>query len=273
MRLVDGIPTDSILADDRGLNYGDGLFETIRFIHGYAPLWKRHMQRLVEGCARLYLPVPDLDILLDEATRVCAGCSDAVVRVTLTRGVGERGYRPPLHPDCIRIVTAFQTPLVPTSVYVAGVSMHRCQMRLAEQPLLAGIKHLCRLEQVLARTEWSDPAVAEGLLCDHSGRVISATCANLFAVIGGTLATPTLVRCGIAGVARAEVLGALPQCQVRDITLESCLEASELFLTSSVRGILPVRSVADKVYAPGSYARSMQAHWQDLGFPMEHIKV
>lgn len=269
MMLVDGRPGDTVSARDRGLSYGDGLFETIRFVGAAAPLWSRHMRRLQLGCARLRLPCPDPELLWREAQTATRGLSQAVLRITLTRGVGERGYAwaPALQPT--RIVAAFPMPPLPVAAYRDGVRLHRCFTTLAEQPLLAGIKHLNRLEQVLARAEWDDPAIAEGLLCDPQGRAISATAANLFAVIDGCPMTPALDRCGVAGVARAELLDALPQVQVRDLPLEACLQASELFLSSSIRGILPVQAVGDKVFAPGPVARAMQQHWRGLGFPME----
>lgn len=269
MRLIDGEPAETVSADDRGLAYGDGLFETIRFVAGKAPLWARHMRRLTHGCERLRLPSPDPDRLRCEAQRVCGGMAHAVVRITLTRGIGERGYAMPATPRCTRIVAAFPMPSMAAATYVDGIRLHLCDTRLAEQPMLAGIKHLNRLEQVLARAEWSDPAIAEGLLCDMHGRAISAVSANLFAVVDGVPVTPSLERCGVAGVARAEVLDVLPQTQVRDLPLDDCLRASELFLTSSVRGILPVQAVGDNVYGPGPVTRAMQAHWADLGFPME----
>jgi 4-amino-4-deoxychorismate lyase len=147
--------------------------------------------------------------------------------------------------------------------------MHVCDIRLAEQPLLAGMKHLNRLEQVLARAEWSDPAIAEGLLRDSHDRVISATMANLFGVVEGVLLTPTLDRCGVAGVARAEVLAMYPQTQVGELTLDTLLGASEVFLSSSVRGILPVRSLGQQDYAVGEITRQLQQHWRNLGFLME----
>ena len=269
MILVDGQPQGAVSALDRGLLYGDGLFETIRFVGAVAPLWPRHMQRLVRGCERLRLPVPDPALLWREAQTVLGDMAHAVLRITLTRGVGERGYAMPVAPQVTRIVVAFPMPALDAAPYRDGVRLHLCETRLAEQPLLAGIKHLNRMEQVMARAEWDDPAVAEGLLRDTHGKVISATAANLFAVAGGVPVTPALDRCGVAGVLRAELLQALPRAEVRDLPLHECLEADELFLCSGVRGILPVQAVADKVFAPGPVARAMQAHWRELGFPME----
>ena len=267
--LINGSAEGTISPLDRGLAYGDGLFESIRFMGASAPLWQRHMQRLDESCRRLQMPSPDTAQLWEEAISVTRDLPQAVVRITLTRGVGERGYAPPASSSVTRIVAAFVAPFMPANNYADGVSVRVCELRLAQQPLLAGIKHLNRLEQVLARTEWNDPAIAEGLLCASDGRVVCATMANVFAVIDGTLLTPSVDRCGVAGVARAEVLQAFPQTHIRDIPLDALRRAEEIFLTSSVRGIVPVSSLGDRVYAPGTITRKVQQHWHTLGFSME----
>jgi 4-amino-4-deoxychorismate lyase len=267
--LINGAATEQVPALDRGLTYGDGLFESIRFVGVVAPLWARHMQRLSQGCERLRLPPPDAAPLWREALEVTRGMPQAVVRITVTRGIGERGYVLPVSPQPMRVVAAFAPPQVAVSAYAQGVRMRVCDIRLAEQPLLAGMKHLNRLEQVLARAEWDDPAITEGVLCDSHGRVISATMANLFAVVDGVLLTPALDRCGVAGVARAEVLATYPQTQVGELTLDGLLGATEVFLSSSVRGILPVHSLGEQDYAVGELTRQLQQHWRNLGFLME----
>ncbi|OOG55823.1 aminodeoxychorismate lyase [Rhodanobacter sp. B05] len=268
--LVNGVATEQLSVLDRGFGYGDGLFESIRLVDGRAPLWPRHMQRLADGCSRLQIPAPDPVQLWNESQRVSAGIVQAVVRVTVTRGIGERGYALPASPQPSRVVAAFMAPTVSDDVYAHGLHMRVCELRLAEQPLLAGIKHLNRLEQVLARAEWSDPAIAEGLLRDSHDRVISATMANLFAVIDGVLLTPALDRCGVAGVARAEVLAIHPTARVTELSLQALSTASEIFLSSSVRGILPVQSLDQWNYVPGAVTRQLQQHWRNLGFSMEH---
>ena len=267
--LVDGVEGGVLSPWDRGLAYGDGLFETIRFVEGRAPLWGRHMQRLSASCERLRLPMPDQMQLTREAAEVARGMPDAVVRITVTRGMGERGYAMPAVPHPCRIVAAFIAPAPHAGAYRDGVRLRLCRLRLAEQPALAGMKHLNRLEQVLARSEWDDPAIADGVLLDASGRVVSTTMANLFAVIGGRLVTPSLDRCGVAGAGRAEVL-ATREVDVRDLSPDELPHASELLLSSSVRGILPVQALADTVYVPGPVTRALQSHWRGLGFPMEH---
>ncbi|MEI7036979.1 aminodeoxychorismate lyase [Fulvimonas yonginensis] len=264
--LVDGRAGETVSALDRGLGYGDGLFETIRFVGADAPLWPRHMQRLRAGCERLHLPPPDPALLLAEAREAASGLDQAVVRITWTRGVGARGYAPPAAVRPTRIVAAFEPPPADPAAQADGVRVRLCALRLAEQPRLAGLKHLNRLEQVLARAEWDDPAIGEGLLCDMADRAICATAANLFAVFDGVLATPALHRCGVAGVARAEILAARPATQVLDIPLAELAGADELFLSSSVRGILPVRELDGRRLAVGPVTRAMQAHWRALGF-------
>ena len=226
------------------------------------------MARLRESSRRLRLPEPDEAVLAREAAQVTDGIADAVVRLTLTRGVGERGYALPAHPRPSRIVAAFAAPAMPVETLRDGVRLRVCVTRWSEQPLLAGMKHLNRLEQVLARAEWDDPAIADGVMLGPAGHVVSTTMANLFAVIDGTLVTPSLHSCGVAGVGRAEVLAT---CAVvmRDVAFHELERASELFLSSGVRGILPVQALAGTVYVAGPVTRALQAHWRGLGFPME----
>ncbi|WP_430389477.1 aminodeoxychorismate lyase [Dyella sp. 20L07] len=267
--LIDGMPTTVVSVFDRGLSYGDGLFETIRFVQGKAPLWARHMQRLQESGHRLRLPIPDASLLLQEARFVIEGLAQAVVRITVTRGIGERGYAPPVSPQPMRVVAGFEAPPMHGESYVGGVRVRWCETRMAMQPLLAGMKHLNRLEQVLARAEWSDAAITEGLLRDTEGGLVSGTMTNVFAVTNGVIQTPSLDACGVAGVARAEVLAVHPGTQVGPLGCEELQHASEVFLSSSVRGILPVQAVGDTVYVPGPVTRALQQHWRGLGFPME----
>lgn len=264
--LVDGREGGQVPAFDRGLLYGDGLFETIRFASGAAPLWARHMCRLGDGCARLGVPPPEPGLLADEARRVLAGDGDAVVRITLTRGPGERGYAPPANPQATRIVAAHPAPTIPADWYQRGIRVRSCEVRLALQPRLAGMKHLNRLEQVLARAEWSDPDVVEGLLFDHVGHLISATAANVFGVQDGVVVTPALDQCGVAGVLRAELLDAFPLTVVRPITRDEAMRMDEIFVCSSVRGVLPVREWDGRTLRIGAATRAAQAHWRALGF-------
>jgi 4-amino-4-deoxychorismate lyase len=262
---VDGVLGGLLPPDDRGLLYGDGLFETIRCVHGVAPLWARHCERLRQGCQRLALPVPDLDQVQRQLITLCEELPDAVARVTWTRGSGPRGYAPPADVRGRLIVSVAARAADPAPA-TDGVAVRMCDTRLSSQPRLAGLKHLNRLEQVLARAEWNSPEWGEGLMCDDEGHVVCATAANLFIVRDGALFTPPVDRCGVAGVARAEVLATQPVA-LRRLTLHDVASADEVFLTSSVRGILPVRQCAGRTWRPGPVTRSLQAQWRAIGLP------
>ncbi|NID15114.1 aminodeoxychorismate lyase [Luteibacter yeojuensis] len=262
---VDFLDTDRVSVSDRGFTYGDGLFETLRIVRGRAPLWPRHAARLRAGCERLRIPPPDMGAVLNEALRLADGLDDAVARVTLTRGPGTRGYAPPAAPRPVLAVAV--SPLaLDAPAALAGIAVRLCATRLAIQPLLAGMKHLNRLEQVMARGEWDDPGIAEGLMLDTAGDLVCATAANLFAVFGGRLETPPVDRCGVAGVARAEVMAVreVAETRLNPVRLE---RADEVFLTSAVRGILPVRVFGARSWQPGPVTRALQAHWRDIGLP------
>lgn len=263
---VDFIHADRVSVADRGFTYGDGLFETLRIVGARMPLWPRHVARLRHGCERLRIPLPDVVAIEGEVRRRAAGLDDAVARVTLTRGMGARGYAPPASPNPTLVVSV--SPLaLDARVHDEGIVVRLCDTRLAEQPLLAGLKHLNRLEQVMARAEWDDPAVGEGLMLDMQGDVVCATAANLFAVFHGKLVTPPVDRSGVAGVARAEILARRDVEQAR-MNPTRLMDADEVFLTSAVRGILPVRVFATRSWQPGPVTRALQAHWRDIGLPL-----
>ncbi len=259
---VDGQPTELLSVRDRGLAYGDGLFETIAVRAGQPRLLERHLERLAEGCRRLSLPV-ELALLREEILGCAACVGDGVLKLLLTRGDGVRGYAPPQPAHVRRILIAGDVPAYPPANAEQGVRLFPCRTRLAEQPLLAGLKHLNRLEQVLARAEWQGADFAEGLMCDQAGRVIEGVFSNLFLVRGGALETPRLSRCGVAGVMRAEIIErcaalSIAVCQ-RDVDYAELLAADEVFLCNSQYGIWPVRELAGQCWPVGPLTRKLQA--------------
>jgi 4-amino-4-deoxychorismate lyase len=253
--LVNGEPASAVPVSDRGLLYGDGVFETVLVARGHPVLWREHLARLAEGCRRLGLESSDPGVLAEELAAVSSGRDRCVVRLTLTRGEGARGYRPEATRNT-RIVAAYPAPEVAETAYLEGIAVRCCSTRLARQPRLAGIKHLNRLEQVLARAEWSDPHIAEGLMCDAGGLLIGATAANLFLVGAERVQTPRLDQAGVAGTCRAWIMQAT-DCIERELTLTDLERASEVFLASSVRGILPVVRIDDRGYHPGPVTRAL----------------
>jgi 4-amino-4-deoxychorismate lyase len=255
---VDGEPVGSVSASDRGLWYGDGVYRTLRVAASGPLLWERHYRRLAADCAALALPVPEERLLRPEVEALAAGCGAGVVRITVTRGRSARGYAIAAGSAPTRIVAWFPAPHRPLRWSLEGVEVRLCELRLARQPRLAGIKHLNRLEQVLARAEWSDPQIAEGLLLDAYGHVIEGTMSNLFVVEGGALATPDLSQCGTAGIQRDRVLEwaaaeGVP-ASVGVLTLDRVLAADELFLVNSIIGLWPVRAIAGmRRWPPGRF--------------------
>ncbi|UTW45751.1 aminodeoxychorismate lyase [bacterium SCSIO 12696] len=245
---LNGEPATGIDALDRGLAYGHGLFETVRIANGVAPLLDYHLQRLEKGLQVLSIPL-DLVALKQHFMDFLAGRGEkGVVKIMVTAGVGGRGYQTP---DCVQPNTLLLWyPLPPMLTQTAPLRLRVCQHRLPLHPPLAGLKHLNRLDQVLARREWQDADIHEGLLLDVEGRVIEATASNLFALHNGVWVTPTLERCGVAGVMRELLLkellpGLSLPVEQRDMGVDELAEAEELFLCNSLYGICPVGSVDD----------------------------
>ncbi len=247
MMLINGTARTQLDARDRGLHYGDGVFTTLRVRDGAAALWEQHAARLLAGCNRLGITPPQAAQLHAEALRVCAGAARGVLKIIITRGAGGRGYAPPQPESPTRIVALYPWPDFPEKNWSEGVAVRVNEMRLARNPRLAGIKHLNRLEQVLARAEWNDTAIAEGLMLDDHDQVIEATAANLFAVRDGKVLTPALHECGVAGVMRTVVmeLARSAGLAVREcgLNLDDVRGADEIFLTNSVMGVWPVREL------------------------------
>lgn len=261
--LVDGVPAVGVPVTDRGLQYGDGLFETIAVVDGAPCLWDRHLARLRAGCARLAIPPPSEAQLLDDVRCLTADVDRAVVKLIVTRGDAGRGYRPPAAPRPRRIAALTPWPGYPGDWTSAGVRVRYCATRLGRQPQLAGLKHLNRLEQVLARAEWDDPAVAEGLMLDLEGCVVEGTQANLFAWRDGRLLTPVLDQCGVAGVVRGLTLDAARDLGIevveRSLIPEDLARADALFLTGSLAGLWPIRDLAGVPLDPERIPRELSA--------------
>lgn len=264
---IDGRPGDLLSVRDRGLAYGDGLFETIAVSRGKPTLFDRHLARLTEGDSRLGLGL-DLALVQAEVLAFCRELESGVAKLMVTRGDGLRGYAPPQPAEPRRILLGSAKPNYPAEYAERGIRLFPCATRLAEQPLLAGLKHLNRLEQVMARGEWQDAAHAEGLMLDTSGRVIEGVYSNLFLLKDGLLLTPDLSRCGVAGVMRAELLDQTASfgqaCQVRDIGFDELLAADEVLLCNSVYGVWPVTALQGHRWSVGALTRKLQAIALDL---------
>ncbi|BAV98757.1 aminodeoxychorismate lyase [Lysobacter enzymogenes] len=232
-------------AFDRGQAYGDALFETLRAHRGELPWWDAHWARLSGGAGRLGLALPDPRRVRSEAADLLAG-ADGVLKLILSRGAGGRGYAPPAQAE--PVWTLSRHPLPPPA-RAGGLRLRWCALRLGEQPALAGLKHCNRLEQVLARAEWDDPDIDEGLLRNAAGEPVCATAANLFVLHAQQWTTPPVDRCGVAGICRQRLIE-LSGARVAALTADELQRADAIFLCNAVRGILPVARLGERQWAP-----------------------
>jgi len=270
MIFVNGVATDSIAATDRGLAYGDGVFRTLLARRDRPQWWLRHYRKLARDCAALAIPCPPDAALAEEVARAVARSGDEVVKIIVTRGSGPRGYAPPQPPSPTRIIMTTAAPTYPDEFNRAGVPVYLCRTRLSFQPLLAGVKHLNRLENVLARAEWDDPATPEGLMLDEERNVICGTMTNLFIVERDNLVTPSLARCGVAGVTREVVMDTAAAhgvtCRQEPISQARLLDAQEALLVNSIIGVWQIKACAGRSWEPGTwFARAREWLDEEMG--------
>jgi 4-amino-4-deoxychorismate lyase len=267
MILVNGIQSEYIRVFDRGLTYGDGVFRTLLVRAGHPLCWSRHYDKLNADCAAIGIVCPPENILAAEMVKLIEGAPDCVLKVLVTRGESLRGYVIPEPMVPTRILMASPAPQYPAHYLTDGVRLHLCSARLAIQPLLAGIKHLNRLENVLARREWNNSETAEGLMLDMEGNAIEGTMSNLFLLRGKTLHTPNLGRCGVAGVQRERIMemaGRLGmKVRVENLPLARIYEADEVVLCNSVIGVWQVRELAGKTWQAGKLAARLRSLLDD----------
>jgi 4-amino-4-deoxychorismate lyase len=245
--LINGLSPDdplrAIAVEDRGFHYGDGVFESALLAHGRVRLLEQHLRRLALGCERLGMGAPDAEALRADVQRLSGSAHCAVLKIIVSRGIGPRGYRPSSRAKTTRVVALYPAP--PPSP--ARLAVRWCEMRLGRNACLAGIKHLNRLEQVLAQAEWQDEAITDGLMLDTDGELVSGTANNVFLVREGVLVTPDLRFCGVLGIMRGEVLRAAKELGIavseEPLWPHDVEAASEVFLTNAVRGIRSVNEL------------------------------
>jgi len=256
---INGEPGSLVDVTDRGLAYGDGLFETIAIRRQQPRFLALHLDRLREGCARLRLgPTggPPLErVLLDAAS----GITDGVLKLIVTRGPGPRGYAPPRSPVptiAVGIEARAPAPWKP-------IRVRWCETIAGRSPASAGLETLGRLEQVLARAEWSDGSADEGLMSGEDGFLVGGTAGNLFLVARGQVITPAITVSGIRGVMRRVVLrealaSGLPVVEGR-VSRADLANAEEVFITNALTGIRPVTGLGSQAWAVGPVTRELGA--------------
>lgn len=232
----------------RALHYGDGIFRTLLIWQG-APLdWDLQYGKLSADCAALGLEAPAQACLASDIEKLQFDEPCAVLKIMVWRKAGARGYAP-TQTASDRLCLAYPAPRYPTSHWDIGIKTFQCDIQLSAQPALAGIKHLNRLEQVLASRAW--PAdMDEGLLSDREGHVICGTRSNLFWVSQDQLYSPALDTCGVAGIMRSKIYDAATSIKIPVCTSKSdwnvLLSSDEAFICNSLIGIWPLRSLGSQ---------------------------
>ncbi|ACT48046.1 aminodeoxychorismate lyase [Methylotenera mobilis] len=265
--LINGSFDQTISAVDRGFSYGDGVFRTMKIKGGQPISWPFHYQKLVADCAAIGIVCPSAELLMSDMQQLFPinefdDEQVQVVKIIITRGEGERGYAPPAVTIPTRVLIKSNMPSYADAHYTQGVRLHICDTRLALQPKLAGIKHLNRLENVLARMEWRDESVFDGLMLDQNDHVIECTMSNIFARVGQTLYTPDLSQCGVAGITRQHILGLENllglTAHVATISLQELLNADEVIICNSLYGAFQVAAIGDQTWKQQSLASTIR---------------
>lgn len=253
--LVNGSFEQTISPLDRGFSYGDGVFRTLRIKDGLPVSWPFHYQKLVADCAAIGIVCPSAELLMNDIQQLfpIIEFSDGeakVAKIIITRGEGARGYAPPAVTVPTRVIIKSVMPQYAESNFSSGVTLHLCKTRLATQPELAGVKHLNRLENVIARMEWREDVIFDGLMLDHNGNVIECTMSNIFARFGEHLYTPDLSQSGVAGITRQRILGLASvlnlTMHVEMFDFERLLQADEVIICNSLFGAFQVQAIGNK---------------------------
>lgn len=249
----------AIGVEDRGLQYGDGLFETMLLRGGRVRFLSDHLARLRSGCTRLAIEPLAESVLQSDLDKLCSADGDGIIKLIITRGLGGRGYRAPTNLTPTRVLSLY----APVPQDSPAIEIRWCNTRLARNGLLAGMKHLNRLEQVLAQTECAATECAEGLMLDTEGELVCATSANVFAVIDGVLVTPDLRFSGVLGVMRKNVIAAAGRLGIaveeRALWPAELEMASEMLLTNAVRAIRRVHRLEERTWDAWPVAQAITA--------------
>jgi 4-amino-4-deoxychorismate lyase len=261
---ADGAGAGGISALDRGLHFGDGVFETIACRGGRARFLSLHLERLATSCERLKIALGDVSVIRQEIQDAASGTDSSLIKLIVTRGVAvARGYGWSGGENATRVLLRHAWPQEDRTAWRDGIVARVATLRLGENAALAGMKHLNRLEQVLARSEVSGAEVAELLLFSSSGRLVSGAMSNVFVVRDGKVVTPRIEVCGVAGVMRRVVLREAQKVGViaeeGTVSERDLDDSNEIFVTNARIGIWPVRMLGSRVLAVGRVTQKLQA--------------
>lgn len=250
---INGISAEHISIMDRGLHYGDGLFETIACVEGKLQFWEDHIDRMSEGAKVLGIECPLGSVFLSDINTLLSDKRGRhVVKILLTRGqmggMGGRGYKYSATQQPSRIIIINEWP-VHTDAPTSGAHLCMCAHPISINANLSGIKHLNRLDNVLARNEWEDE-FHEGLMSDINGHIIEGTMSNVFGIKNECLYTPLLDHCGINGIIRKHIIDIAKNIDmplhISNMSKDDLYSMDEIFITNSIIGLWPVSLINDK---------------------------
>jgi 4-amino-4-deoxychorismate lyase len=252
MFLINGKERDSLAANDRAIQFGDGCFTTARIRNGKVDFLDAHLQRLQATCRALMIPFADDIPLREEMQQMAAQKGDGVLKVIMTRGSGGRGYSPAACLTPTRILSVSPAPAHYARWREEGITLALSPVRLGRNPHLAGLKHLNRLEQVLIRAHLEQTDADEALVLDSEGWVTECCAANLFWRAGDTVFTPRLTHAGVNGIMRQYCLARLAQSRYHVVEVsareEAVQQADEVLLCNALMPVVPVKTFGDVRY-------------------------
>ena len=285
--LINGIPADFLDINDRAIHYGDGLFETILCHNGKLLFWEQHYQRLQTSAVRLKLYCPDESLLLDDIKKIYIDINKEVnknlaIKIIISRGTGERGYQFKAGNSHTRVVMASAIDEDYSSLAAASLfsgDLYICEQQVSINEGLAGIKHLNRLENVLARNEWqtnaADNKIIDGLMLNANHYVIEATMSNLFVVKDGQLITPDLKQSGVNGIMRNVIIDIANKNKIEtavvNLTLQEVVTMDECFISNSLIGMKVVNNIAEHKLPSDSIAELIFSEL--LGTLEDHAQI
>ena len=260
---INGKLTNKISIEDRAVQYGDGVFETIAAKDRSLAFWKEHYQRLNKGCKILKIKCPSELFLRKEINKFIKKTkkNKFILKIIISRGIGGRGYNPPRNSKPTRILGIYDWPNYLEKNFTKGIMMDVCKTRISAQPFLSQIKHLNRLEQIIARSEWQNKSISESIMLDLNDNVIEGTMSNIFGIKKNIFYTPIIENSGVEGIMRGVILKLLKKNKkkyvIKKITLKEFLKFDEVFVCNSIFGIWPVIKVSKKKFSFGEKTKKI----------------
>jgi len=256
MHLINGQWQSGISASDRAVQFGDGCFTTARILAGQVCYLNDHLRRLQQACEVLLITEVDWQALLQEINQLVSDVPDGVLKIILSRGAGGRGYSASHCDNPTRILSLFPRPTFYQQWREQGIKLALSSVRLGQNPALAGIKHLNRLEQVLIRTHLEQTDAEEALVLDSDGRLVECCAANLFWRKGERVFTPYVDKSGVNGTMRQHIMACLEKsswcCEQVGEPLDTLADADEVVICNALMPIIPVRQAQNWHYPTGA---------------------